>query len=36
MSIVIQGDNLHEMSNTIFWENKKKKKTSVARQSVTG
>ena len=24
MQIVSQGDNLHDMSNDIFWENKKK------------
>ena len=26
MQIVSNGDNLHEMSNPVFWENKKKKK----------
>ena len=26
MQIVSSGDNLHEMSNPVFWENKKKKK----------
>ena len=24
MQIVSIGDNLHEMSNSVFWENKKK------------
>ena len=24
MQIISNGDNLHEMSNPVFWENKKK------------
>ena len=30
MQIVSKGDNLHEMSNPVFWENKKKNITILS------
>ena len=31
MQIVSLGDNLHEMSNSIFWKKKKKKKKNSVK-----
>ena len=35
MQIVSSGDNLHEMSNFIFWKKKKKKINKKKRKIVT-